>query len=169
MNTDSRMNVPRNVFWFEVLLYLSLTLDALSVAFQDRTPTAEMTEQMITAATVMAAGMILLLVYFVWLAAQRRKSWPRWVLLAALVLSVYSLVETIGDSRPATRQRDRDRVLRADGGGAVLLLHRRRQGLVQRLIWRPQGGFSERPNHGEGQDRIDRRRGAAPPRAASLG
>jgi branched-subunit amino acid permease len=91
------MNVPRNVVWFEVLLYLSLTLDALSVAFQDRTPSPEMTEQMITIATVMAAGMILLLVYFVWLAAQRRKSWPRWVLLAALVLSVYSLVETIGD------------------------------------------------------------------------
>jgi hypothetical protein len=91
------MNVPRNVVWFEVLLYLSLTLDALSVAFQDRTPTPEMTEQMIATATVMAAGMILLLVYFVWLAAQRRKSWPRWVLLAALILSVYSLVETIGD------------------------------------------------------------------------
>ena len=91
------MNVPRNVVWFEVLLYLSLTLDALSVAFQDRTPTPEMTEQMITTATVMAAGMILLLVYFVWLAAQRRKSWPRWVLFAALILSIYSLVETIGD------------------------------------------------------------------------
>ena len=28
----------------------------------------------------MAGGMILLLVYFVWLAAQRRKNWPRWVL-----------------------------------------------------------------------------------------
>jgi hypothetical protein len=59
-----RMNVPRNVVWFEALLYSSLTLDALSVAFQDRTPSAEMTEQMITTATVMAAGMILLLVYF---------------------------------------------------------------------------------------------------------
>jgi branched-subunit amino acid permease len=91
------MNAPRNVIWFEVLLYLSLTLDALSVAFQDRTPSPEMTEQMITIGTVMAAGMILLLVYFVWLAAQRHKSWPRWVLLAALILSIYSLVETIGD------------------------------------------------------------------------
>jgi hypothetical protein len=89
------MNVPRNVIWFEVLLYLSLTLDSLSVAFQDRTPSADMTEQMIIAATVMAGGMILLLVYFVWLAAHHRKSWPRWVLLAALVLSVYSLIETI--------------------------------------------------------------------------
>ena len=46
------MNVPRNVLWFEVLLYLSLTLDALSVAFQDRTPSADMTESMILIATV---------------------------------------------------------------------------------------------------------------------
>ena len=92
------MNVPKNVIWFEVLLYLSLTLDALSVAFQDRTPNAEMTEQMITVATVMAACLIMLLVYFVWLAAQRRKNWPRWALLAALVLSVISLVQIIGDS-----------------------------------------------------------------------
>ena len=42
--------------------------------------------------------MILMLVYFVWLAAQRRKNWPRWVLVAALVLSVISLVQSIGDS-----------------------------------------------------------------------
>jgi len=92
------MNVPKNVQWFEVLLYLSLTLDALSVAFQDRTPGGEMTESMIMVATVMAGGMILLLVFLVWLAAQRRKNWPRWVLAAALVLSVISLVQVIGDS-----------------------------------------------------------------------
>ena len=91
------MTVPNNVLWFEVLLYLSLTLDALSVAFQDRTPSGEMTEQMIMAATVLAGGMILLLVYFVWLAAKRRKNWPRWVLAAALVLSVVSLVQVIGE------------------------------------------------------------------------
>jgi hypothetical protein len=92
------MNVPKNVLWFEVLLYLSLTLDALSVAFQDRTPSGEMTEAMIMVATVMAGGMILLLVFMVWLAAQRRKNWPRWVLAAALVLSLISLVQVIGDS-----------------------------------------------------------------------
>ncbi len=92
------MNVPKNVLWFEVLLYLSLTLDALSVAFQDRTPNGEMTESMIMVATVMAGGMILLLVFLVWLAAQQRKNWPRWVLAAALVLSVISLVQVIGDS-----------------------------------------------------------------------
>jgi hypothetical protein len=91
------MNVPRNVVWFEVLLYLSLTLDSLSVAFQDRTPNLDMTEQMVTTATVMAAGLIVLMVYLVWLAAQRRKNWPRWVLIGSLALSIWSLVEIIGD------------------------------------------------------------------------
>ena len=75
---------------------MSLTLDAVSVAFQDRTPKVEMTSQTIHVATVMAGGLILLLVYFVWLAAQRRKNWPRWVLAGALVLSVISLVQVIG-------------------------------------------------------------------------
>jgi heme/copper-type cytochrome/quinol oxidase subunit 4 len=92
------MNIPKNVLWFEVLLYLSLTLDALSVAFQDRTPSAGMTQATITAATLMAGCLIVLLVYFVWLAAQRRKNWPRWALLASLVLSVISLMQIIGDS-----------------------------------------------------------------------
>jgi len=92
------MNVPKNVLWFEVLLYLSLVLDALSVAFQDRTPSAELTESTIMIATVMAACLILLLVYFVWLAAQRRKNWPRWVLVASLGLSVISLLQITGDS-----------------------------------------------------------------------
>jgi len=93
------MNVPKNVVWFEVLLYLSLTLDALSVAFQDRTQTtADMTESVILIANVIAACMILLLCYFVWLAAQRRKNWPRWALLASLVLSLISLVQTVGES-----------------------------------------------------------------------
>ncbi len=91
------MSVPTNVTRFEVLLYASLILDALSVAFQDRTPTPEMTESMIMTATFLAAGMILVLVYFVWLAAQHRKNWPRWVLAAALVLSVISLVQIIGE------------------------------------------------------------------------
>ena len=92
------MTVPKNVFWFEVLLYLSLTLDALSVAFQDRTPTSEVSESTIAAATVIAACLILLMVYFVRLAAQRRKNWPRWVLVGSLVLSVISLAQTLGDN-----------------------------------------------------------------------
>ena len=42
--------------------------------------------------------MILLLVYFVHLADRHRKNWPRWVLAAALVLSLFSLVQVIGDN-----------------------------------------------------------------------
>jgi hypothetical protein len=91
------MSVPRNVLWFEVLLYLALTLDSVSAAFRDRTPKAGVPAQMIDVDTVMAAGLILLLVYFVWLAAQRRKNWPRWVLTGALVLSVISLALVIGE------------------------------------------------------------------------
>ena len=91
------MTLPKNVWWFEVLLYASLTLDALLVAFQDRTPRADMTEQMISVATIMAAVLILLLVFFVWLAARRRKNWPRWALTAALVLSSISLTQVIGE------------------------------------------------------------------------
>ena len=92
------MNVTKNVLWFEVLLYSSLMLDAMSVAFQDRTPNADMTESMILTGTIMAGGMILLLLYFVHLAARRRKNWPRWVLAAALVLSLLSLVQVIGEN-----------------------------------------------------------------------
>src|SRR5579871_2808013 len=92
------MNVPKNVLWFQTLLYASLMLDALSVAFQDRTPSADMTDEMIMIATVLAGGMILLLFYFVWLAARKRKNWPRWVLAAALVLSIISLVQVIADN-----------------------------------------------------------------------
>ncbi len=92
------MTVPSHVLWFQVLLYLSLVLDALSVAFQDRTPTVNITETTILAANVIAACMILLFMYLVWLAAHQRKNWPRWVLTAALVFSVLSLSQVIGDS-----------------------------------------------------------------------
>jgi hypothetical protein len=91
------MSVPSNVRRFEALLYASLMLDAVSVAVQDRTPTVELTEQMIMTGTLLAGVMIVLLVYFVWLAAHHRKNWPRWVLAAALTLSVISLGQIIGE------------------------------------------------------------------------
>ena len=72
------MKIPNNVVWFEILLYLSLTLDALSVAFQDRTSSGDLIGPMI-----LEAGLILLLIYFVYLAARKRKNWPRWVLVGA--------------------------------------------------------------------------------------
>jgi peptidoglycan/LPS O-acetylase OafA/YrhL len=92
------VNLPRNVFRFEVLLYASLMLDSLSVAVQDRTPTADMTDQMIMGTTLVAGGMILLFLLFVWLAARKRKNWPRWVLAAVLVFSVISLFQVIGEN-----------------------------------------------------------------------
>jgi len=91
------MNMPKNVRWFEVLLYTSLLLDALSVAFQDRTPTARMTERAITANLLIALGMLVFLLWCVRLAAEHRKSWPRWVLVGALVLSVLSLVQVVAE------------------------------------------------------------------------
>ena len=46
----------------------------------------------------MAGCLILLLVFLVWLAAQRRKNWPRWVLAGALLMSIISLAQVIGDN-----------------------------------------------------------------------
>jgi heme/copper-type cytochrome/quinol oxidase subunit 4 len=87
------MKVPNNVVWFELLLYLSLTLDALSVAFQDRSTV----DGDLLAPMILEAGLILLLVYFVHLAAQKRRNWPRWVLTALLVLSVFSLLPVLAE------------------------------------------------------------------------
>ena len=89
--------VPVNVWWFEVLLYASLVVDALSVAFQDRTPRPDMTEQKIGPRGFPPAVLLLLLPFLVWRPAHRRKSWPRWVLTLALVLSSVSLMQVIGE------------------------------------------------------------------------
>jgi protein-S-isoprenylcysteine O-methyltransferase Ste14 len=92
------MNLPRNVFRFEILLYASLILDALSVAFEDRTVTATNSEQAIMAQSVISVCLILLMMYLVHYAARHRKNWPRWVLVAALVLSVIALITAVGES-----------------------------------------------------------------------
>lgn len=92
------MNLPKNVFRFEILLYASLILDALSVAFQDRTVTPANSEQTVLAQSVISVCLILLMMYLVHYAARHRKNWPRWVLIAALVLSVISLIGIIGES-----------------------------------------------------------------------
>src|ERR1700722_19535363 len=87
----SSMSVPKNVLWFEILLYAALALDALSVVFQDHTSSFEL----IITSTTMAAVLILLQFYFVWLAAQRRVGWPRWGLVAILLLSLISLAQVL--------------------------------------------------------------------------
>jgi hypothetical protein len=90
------MSVPKNVYWFEVLLLASLTLDCISVAFQDRALDPEMSAGVIAAANTIAAALIMLLTYLVWLAAHGRKKWARAVLTASLVFSVVSLMQIIG-------------------------------------------------------------------------
>jgi hypothetical protein len=90
------MKLPKNVWLFQVLLYSSLALDALSAAFQDRTPTPEMTSSTMALGMLIPVGVILLLVYFVELAAQHRKNWPRWVLAAMFAVSVVTLIQIIG-------------------------------------------------------------------------
>ena len=108
------MKVPNNVVWFELLLYLSLTLDALSVAFQDRSTL----EGDLLAPMILEAGLILLLVYFVHLAAQKRKNWPRWVLTALLVLSVFSLLPAFADDDFNMNRLGRTIVYRTSEDGA---------------------------------------------------
>ena len=87
------MNIPSNVIWFQVLLYLSLTLDALSVAFSDRSSEIDPLGPMI-----LNGAIILLLTWFVHLAARKRKNWPRWVLTALLVLSALSLLPMLAEN-----------------------------------------------------------------------
>jgi hypothetical protein len=89
------MTMPKNVWWFEILLYASLLLDALSMAFDDRTPRLGVSEEMITARTLYALAILSLVFYMIWLAARRRKSWPRWVLSGLFALSVSSLLQVI--------------------------------------------------------------------------
>ena len=93
--TTTSQQLPKNVFYFEVLLYASLLLDALSIAFQDRTPDVGMSEGTIMAANIVAACMLLLFMFLVNLAARGRKSWPRWLLTASLAFSVLSLLQIL--------------------------------------------------------------------------
>lgn len=98
-STSPAPALPKNVFWFEVLLLASLMLDCISVAFQDRNLSdPSMSDGVIAAANTMAAGLIILLTYLVWLAAHGRKNWARAVLLASLVFSVFTLVQIVDDS-----------------------------------------------------------------------
>jgi hypothetical protein len=95
--TGPDVKVPKNVFYFQVLLYLSLLIDALSAAFVDRAP-AGMTDQEALAVNFIAVAMMLALVQLVGLAAEGRRNWARMVLLAALVLSVLSIVASVGQA-----------------------------------------------------------------------
>lgn len=95
MTITRAAKLPKNVWYFEALLYASLTLDALSVAFQDRSADADLSDSAIMAANLLTAGLLLLFVYLVWLGAHGRKSWPRWVLFVSLAVATLSLSQVL--------------------------------------------------------------------------
>jgi hypothetical protein len=80
------MTVPRDVLRFEILLYLSLLVDSLSVAFFGVAPgESEPAEPVVNLLTAAFIGLNVLLV---WLAARRRKNWARLTLLGFFTLAV---------------------------------------------------------------------------------
>ena len=93
-NATTAPPVPRNIFYFEVLMYLSLAIDALSMPFREDA-FSDLRDMSAETGKLITAAIILLFVYLVWLAAHRRKNWARMVLLASLVLSALSLVAAI--------------------------------------------------------------------------
>ncbi len=91
------VKTPKNIFYFEVLLYLSLALDALSMPFRDDS-FDNLPDMSASAAKLFTAVLILVFVYLVWLAAHRRKNWARMILAASLALSIFSIVATVNES-----------------------------------------------------------------------
>lgn len=94
---DTETPVPRNVMLFEAFLCASLGVDALSAAFTDYAAAGLADADKFTSAIF-----ILVFLWLVWLAAQRRKRWARTILFGAVVLSalfVVALFQRIGLSR----------------------------------------------------------------------
>jgi hypothetical protein len=81
------MPIPKDVQRFEVLLYASLLLDALSAALfgaatEGASEAARAFLSLLTA--VLLAG----LTFLVWLAVRRQKDWARWTLFAMFALTL---------------------------------------------------------------------------------
>lgn len=91
------VTVPRNIFYFEVLLYISLIIDSLSMLVRDEAVN-DLNEMSAPVAKLLTAGLILLFLYFVWLAARMHKNWARTVLLASLALSIVSMSASVSDT-----------------------------------------------------------------------
>jgi hypothetical protein len=81
------MTVPTNVLRFEALLYLSLLLDALTAALFGVAPD-NATTPVSPSVNLFTALFIAALVFLVWLAARRQKSWACWTVFGFFVLSV---------------------------------------------------------------------------------
>ncbi len=95
--TGSDVTVPRHIFYFEVLLYLSLLIDSLSMVFRDDS-FSDLNEITPSAAKLITAALLLFFVYLVWLAAHRRQNWARMVLLVSLVMSVISVAAMVNET-----------------------------------------------------------------------
>jgi hypothetical protein len=85
--------VPTNVRRFEICLYASLLLDALS--FPLRSIPEGVSRTVVAASAVFSASLILLFCYLVWLAAHHRRNWARLVLMGSLGLSILTLVSVL--------------------------------------------------------------------------
>lgn len=88
------MAIPRHVLNFQILLYASLFLDALTMAFRDRSSDVAISASAMVVATGLTVGLLLLFVYLVDVAVYKRKRWPLSVLGLALGLSVMSVLQT---------------------------------------------------------------------------
>lgn len=79
---ETQTPVPQNVVLFEAFLCASLGVDALSAAFSDYAEAGLADTDKITSVIF-----ILMFLWLVWLAAQRRKRWARTILFGAVSLS----------------------------------------------------------------------------------
>ena len=95
--TGPDVKVPTHIFYFEVLLYLSLLIDVLSAAFLDRIPD-DVTDWARLAVNFIAVMMTLGFMQLIWLAAHRRKNWARMILLVAMMMSVASIATSLNET-----------------------------------------------------------------------
>ncbi len=95
--TGSDVTVPKHIFYFEVLLYLSLLIDSLSMVFRSDS-FSDLNDMAPSTAKLITAVLLLVFVYLVWLAAHRRQNWARMVLLVSLVLSVISVAAMVNET-----------------------------------------------------------------------
>lgn len=95
--TGPDVKVPIHIFYFEVLLYLSLLIDVLSAAFLDRIPD-DVTDWARLAVNFIAVMMTLGFMQLIWLAAHRRKNWARMILLVAMMMSVASIATSLNET-----------------------------------------------------------------------
>ena len=90
------MTIPKDVLRFEILLYASLLLDALSAAiFGASSEGASEASQAFL--SLLTAALLAGLTYLVWLAARRQMDWARWTLFAVFALTLVTYAGSLGE------------------------------------------------------------------------